>query len=699
MLQKPGTEGSPPATRYSLPLLLAAIAVVLSPLFSLSYFHKGVFFQSEPVSIGLSLALAVAALALALRAQLSQIPVRYSSPVLIAGSFALVSLLLAVFHQHGARSLLGSLEFGDGAVSFVWLAVSIATGHSLFRWRLTRWLLASAMLALTLFLLVTKALGPQLPGLQVLGFNDYLALYMVPLAFVYLALSRSWGVRARLTGMLVTGGLILCLAWLSDSRASFAVLLGMLIAWLLISVTQRWYLVRWPVISIVVLVTSAMVGTLMTVCYIGLQVAPEGITKLPAVVQSIWSRYQLASIAMTALSSDPSAWLTGLGWGSFRDFLVLYGPGQEGVQFYFYKQDVLATNWDSLNRLTGHSHNVYLESLLAIGLLGPVLWVVFLSSIARAIRGNARPAVLALLLGHIFLTSIWFLLPMALGFFGLAVGMLLAAAEDGQPLEAVPGNTPVIPSGIAAVIGYAVASTMLFTTTAYAWHKASYGERLMASSATPNIRDAQGNCGDVNGIPLDGEYSGRALLSVASLLGARPAASVATPKQQAQTNEIREWFARLVCISAADLGNAPSHFLRYARLQSRYLLSVSGRVETGDVRMRAFWSDWPAELEAFARLGSAREDLVLAYVTRLFEYNKTLEILAFCDPNVAQVGRGAACQLFRGMVLVNTTESRHAGQSAIRRAIEAGIKKFMVLPPSFYKKYLSSSAMDTSQNS
>ncbi len=673
-------------------LLLAALLVVFTPLLSLPTFHKGVFFQAEPTAIGLSLALAIAALALALRTQLlADVPVRTPYSFLIAGAFALLSLMLAPFHQHGARSLTGSLEFGDGAIYFLWLTVSIAAGYSLFRFRLARWLLAGGMLAMLLFLLVTKACMSQLPGWQILGFSDYLALYLVPVAFVYLALSRSWCVRAKLIGMLLTGGLMLCLASLSDSRASYVVLLIILLAWLFFSLARRRWPSRRPLASIAVVVVSAMVGSFVVVWYIGQQASPEGITKLPAAVQSIWARYQLARVVMTALSSDGSAWLTGLGWGSFRDFLVLYGPGQEGVQFVFSNKGVVVTNWDSLNRLAGHSHSLYLESLLAIGVWGPVLWAIFLCSLARAIRGSAASTVLALLLGQIFLTSIWFLLPMVLGFFGLATGMPLAAFDvDEQPRDEKVSSA-AFPSRMVTVIVYVVISVVLFTVSTYAWSKASYGERLMASDSTPDSRGADGGCGDIRSVPGEGEYIGRALLSVASLLGVQhPALSATTEplEQQAQIEITRDWFARLTCISAADLDSAPSHFLRYARLQSRYVLSVSGHTGAEDPRMQEFWRRWPDELEAFAQLGSTREELVLAYVTRLYEYGEASDILAFCDPDLNQVGRGAACRLFRGMVLAENEHSRQQGQRAIRAAIDAGIEKFLVLPPSFREKYL-----------
>ena len=119
--------------------------------------------------------------------------------------------------------------------------------------------------------------------------------------------------------------------------------------------------------------------------------------------------------------------------------------------------------------------------------------------------------------------------------------------------------------------------------------------------------------------------------------------------------------------------------------------------------MRDFWGSWPAEVEAFARLGSTHEELVLSLVTRIYEYGNPAEILTFCDPNLTHVGQGAACHLFRGMVLTKNGDTRHTGQRAIRHAIGAGIEKFMVLPPNFYQQYLAhpsevDDALETSAN-
>lgn len=85
---------------------------------------------------------------------------------------------------------------------------------------------------------------------------------------------------------------------------------------------------------------------------------------------SFASRAQLNQVAFDHLSSSPTTWIWGMGWGNFNELFIKHLSFKEMSLF---RDGMWNPSWDAITRVDFHSHHILLEALYSIGIMGPLL--------------------------------------------------------------------------------------------------------------------------------------------------------------------------------------------------------------------------------------------------------------------------------------------------------------------------------------
>lgn len=676
--------------KFSLALSFLAAAVAMAgPLFALPIFHTGIYYQSEPVILALNLVSTLACIALLLELGSRRPgPLGIPPACLVALAISLLTIIFSGFHDYWLRSWTGSPEFGDGGASYLWIAVFLAIGYRMYHVPVLRRAVLGLLVGLPLCVALLQLYSQRSVAFEYFGFSDYLALYPFT---IWLVLLSSWANLSSLYKVIfftLSALVTLFLVTLSASSASSLALMAGLLVLMLGFVLQR--LTDRPIGLKLVLgtIVSLTLGAGVCVYLLGTVVNPEAIRFESLPLQTLWSRYQLYQVALQALSESESGWLTGLGWGSFRDALVTFGMGLKGVH-YQVVDGILVVNWPALDRAVGHSHNVFLEALLSLGIMGPILLVLLLFSLFLGVSPPRRYLLLALLVGQVSILSLWFVLPMLVAYTSIAIGLFLASEAAGQEdkwfLEVQLDKAPKISRIVLVLMIFVLSATTLQSVVA-----ADYGNKLLSRNGievlvrkpTAYTRD-----GHVHISGFGEEREGRALQLVAHSL-VSSSDNISSMAEKNASEELLSRLSGLTVIVDPGSNRALTPYLLYSRLYVRYLISADGRFLSTGTNINEFMSYWPDDLLAFAEAGSTREELVISYLMRLYSDGNQESIISFCALLADMVTASAGCDLFVGMVKVNQSKSIVEGRGLIQRSIDLGVERFIVLPEPFYATYL-----------
>ncbi len=382
-------------------ILIGEIAALWTFLFGLLPFHFGFWIQCEPTTLALHLSSALVGLGLLISVLDDRSDVGKwltNAPLAIPLAMGGLSLLAVLFADFPLTTVLGNRQTGQGATWFLDIAVLMWGGLALRGSRKTLRTLALAaglaVLAMAFF---------QLPELKSRGWfsfpkTDFLAMPAIAAAGILIA---GWPVKSWYG---TAGTLLLCLSVVaySDNQVALVLLLftGIAGGFLALVLPRIW---RW----------SGLWGC----CAVGVPL----VVSIGVVAAGSWealdtlaTRKEMYKIVLRGLFDQPHRILTGFGWGHWNDFLIQYGL-HTGTDF-FLSADGAVIAREGLRNAWPHTHNILLESLLALGIVGTALMLAWFYQLSKSASKREVPQLLPFVIAYVGLWAAWFHQPFTAAF-------------------------------------------------------------------------------------------------------------------------------------------------------------------------------------------------------------------------------------------------------------------------------------------
>jgi hypothetical protein len=670
---RPGSD-DPPAARWTNPTATAgrlaaparAAGAVLAGascflwVLALPAFSYGIWFQSEPVTVGLWAAGGLAALILVALEQTGHpvIEALRRPTIRILVLFVAWNALASRFQAFPGRSWFGSPEVGEGVFSF--LALLALTVLVLLLWpgagarRVIAGSAAASALALGGLEAVLPTGSPWRPEMfaAYAGSVGPAVLLIVAAAMPRVVRPGQHPALGRVgpTGLGVAVAIGLPVVAFSANKTAIGLAaLAVPLAWLAARLMRDWTADRrrrwlaWAPAAAIALCAVAVLAPLGFGWYDPLY--------------SLRSRSLLILAALRGLTGSPGALAFGLGWGSYNDVLYQHAfvGGVRG-----YRDVVWNPDWEGLAAGSFHTHFEALEAVLGAGLIGGVLYLLLLRSLLRHGRrdllGIAAVAWVLQAAGACF----WF--PFTLSFPFLAAAMAATVAvPDAAPAGPVR-RWPLLPW-----LSAAVAALLIWGAVAGAQDALAGGRLVQALN-----RQDPAAVRDFAGAPDDHDRGGVhlwwATLSYVAAIDQGLAAGVKPTEAQAL------WYARLLAEVDAwvEDGQAGIRLAALGLALRNDLASLQGGTTLAPLARREL-PHWGDAVLRVLRLAPARTDIAVPYLAWLAQNRRYLPILGLCARMDAVVPIDRVCLWYGGLAMLSDPLTEEAGFRSMDRALALGV--------------------------
>jgi hypothetical protein len=452
-------------------LLLAQLGVFV---FGLVTFQYGTWFQVEPIMLAIYVLAAATAAWLAAGLAKGWLSVmRPVHPVLLV-LFAWVGWqwLATAAASSPWRSWFGHPSNGEGAAYYTAMLLCCLLACAL--WQNARYLrLTLAVAAINLALMAwlhmdfSKLFLPQSAKIftnnvrAAANWPDYLvfivAYFWIACAYARKVLNAAW-----FAGLLV--GSVFIVFLIADNRFALIVLAPMFFLSALLLLLQLWRtLPAWCY-------GRGARGLCMVACLLPLAwlVASQSPDWAAHEDGSLRGRALFGQVGMQVMANEPLRWLVGDGWGRFADDVFSYAM-LDGI--HVYQDGRLNENWLVTNGISYHAHNMAMELLLSLGLVGLLLWLALPVAILYTLPRVRFWGVAPVLVGVFALQAFWFAIPQVLPYQALCWAGIICAWYPNQKM------TPYVLPRSAVLAVVLVAAVMSWSAHAH-WQAMQYGQRL-----------------------------------------------------------------------------------------------------------------------------------------------------------------------------------------------------------------------------
>lgn len=617
-------------------------------ILALRPFAYGIWFQSEPVTAGLLVLGAVSGLCLVALDltghRVANVLVR--PPVQILMAFVAWNGLASCLQQFPARSWFGSPEVGEGIFAFLALLVLIVLAMTLWPIGWCRRLVAGAAALSALSIAGLDGLLPQGSPWRPEMFASYAGAIGPAVALIVAGVvprpeSRRF-MMAALAGLPVvvlsqnkTAIGLYCvvgpLAWLSIGRLPEY-------AWR----TRR--ILTWaPVLAVVV------AGIVLAVPLAFPWYDP---------LYSLRSRGLLALVGLKSLLVDPSGLLIGFGWGSYNDLLYRHTFiwGVRGFHDAVWNPD-----WEAIGAGSFHSHYEILETVLACGLLGGLLYLMLFRSLIREARTELLHLSAVVWLLQVGCASFWF--PFMLSFPFLAA----AIASSTVPINVV-ASKPVRVLGVPRCgVVLAVVGVLTWGAIATAQDAIRGGRLLQALNRQDRDDIARfGTLADDHG--RGGTHLWWTALNYAAFISGQMAGGQKPGFGQALwylrvLDEVDRWTAE---------GRAGVRLAALALALRNEIISSHENTLLAELRTRelARWGDVVLQV---IRLAPDRTDVAVPYLGWLATSQHYLPILSICARVFERHPGDRVCLWYAGFAMLTDPLTEAAGLADMHTALALGV--------------------------
>lgn len=684
----PSTPASEPMDRNPAPIARAAGATVLALapflfVLGLQPFAYGIWFQAEPLTVGL-LALGAAAglCLLALDLTGHAVWAVFRQPALLCllglvGWSAVVSPLQAF----PARSWFGAPETGEGIFAFLALLALAVLCCILWPYRNVRiTVVAAAVASAAVIGLLNAILPPGSPWRpQLLG--AYGGMVGPAVALIVLGAFRRSGWKLALLAFLA--GLPVVLFSQSKVALLLDCLVGPLACLLLLRVQGRWrpdrrrrLLAFAPLLAVagfaLIIAVAMLLPPVNVYTFVPRRLAdavlhfvsagPTGID----VFYSVRSRGLLALAGFAALAAHPAAWLGGFGWGSYADLLYrhTYIDGVKGFQ-----DGVWAPNWEGVGAGAFHVHSDPLEAVFSAGLVAGILYVLFLCAIVWRSRRAMLPFAAVGWFIVAGLLSEWYPSLLVYPFLAMAIAACCARLRPAPSLLPPPPRTLAAPWWVLGRRAACLAGAALLAFGAQATASdALAGGRLLAALNRQDAADLP----EFESIPADhgrgGAHLWWAALNYVYFLDTQLAQGHKPTESQAA------WYARV--LQEVDTWTAQGRAgIRLSALIVAIrndLIANHADTLLAPLRQSKLPS-WDAAVAWFIRRVPERTDVAVPDLAWLASGRHYAPMLVLCE-QIFQIHPGdRVCLWYSGMAMLSDPLSEEAGYVDLRRALALGV--------------------------
>ena len=385
-------------------------------------------------------------------------------------------------------------------------------------------------------------------------------------------------------------------------------------------------------------------------------------------VPTLWSRSLMTDLVVEGFTDAPSTLLTGFGWGHFGETLLRH-LNEIPVRLYVTIGSKNLPFWDAVSRFDFHSHNVFVESLLAGGGVGLILSLAYMAAIPLFARdgGLALAGAFALVLGAI--GTFWFQMPVSLPLMALAAASLAGTRTFLLPLRlrfvlvALLCGVGPVAQLTSALAGIAMAERGDMEVRAN--NTADNTPAAEAVAQRPDCRPimAATGIGDAHLGWLFQNYVGR--------LSARSHKGEALSEAQVAR------LVRYLCATDKRLSKSRSLRLFVATLNARAALVFQFDQPEITAAVAPYLENWGERLRRLLDLAPRRTDLATAYMNWLLAQGREEGLLRFAGKLLSVNPQDPVGLWFSGTVLLARPGRAAEGLSRMRRSLEWGIQNLM----------------------
>ncbi len=617
----------------------------------------GVWFQTEPTTVGL------AAVGVAAGLSLFALDLTGHSIALLLGrrhiqvllAFLLWNALVSAVQDFPGRSWFGTPETGQGMFSFMALAMLTLLTMALWPYRMARLAMvgAAALAALTIGGL--DALLPPDSPWRPEKYAGYAGTVGPPVALIVAGAFRraEWrmGVLAVGVGLVPvafsgnkTAIVLLCLA---APILLAAVLLGLRG----VPLPRARRILAWMPVSALLLTCATIAAAMAYGDWDPLY--------------SVRSRGLLIWAALLGLQDRPAAWLTGFGWGSFNDVLYWhnYLPSVRG-----FVDGVWNPNWEGLGAGAFHVHNDVFEAVLGGGAISGGLYLTFFATIVAGAR--RRMLGIAAVGWFLIVGSLCFWFPFMLCFPFLA----LAIAATSAPASVLRSPIPVPMGGWMRFLGLAAIAVLAMGGVA-TWQDARTGGDRLAALGRQNPAE----------IPIFGRFPADRGRGGVHLwwLALNEAAFVGAHLQSGQpvTPEQAQWYGRMLdeVDTWAVAGRAGTRLRALTLALRNDLIGQYEHTALAPLRERELPRWEPAVLRLIAHAPD-RTDVAVPFLAFLALTKQFSRIEGVCARIDAMHPADRVCQWYTGLARLGNPATEKAGVASMRAALAQHVDAVVPVP-------------------
>ncbi len=620
-------------------------------------FAYGVWFQTEPVTVGLLGVAAIAGLCL-LALDLTGHSValllgRRHIQVLLA--FLAWNALVSLAQDFPARSWFGTPETGEGIFSFLALLMLTLLAMALWSYQLPRFVLVGAVVLSAFAIGGMDALLPWESAWRPEKYAGYAGTVGPSVTIVVAAAFR----RATWRTLLLAGLSGLVPVVFSGNKTAIVLLCligpALLIParWLAVgaALARARRLLAWFPVMALLLTCAAVAGAVAYGDYDPLY--------------SVRSRGLLILAELLGFGDRPLALLTGFGWGSYNDILYQhnYLPGVHG-----FANGVWDPNWEGIGAGAFHVHNGVFEAVLGGGPIGGLLYLSFFPMIVS----GARRGMLSIGAVGWFLIvgSLCFWYPFMLCYPFLAVAIAATTAPAGTLRSA----DPVRMHGWMRAAGLALVSVLAAGCAMTAEDARMGGARLAALN-----RQNPADIAAFGAFPPDHGRGGVHLwwlaLNEAAFVGEQLAAGHPATPAQAQ------WYGRMLDeVDAWVAAGRAGVRLEALTLALRNDL-IAGHEHTALAALREReLPRWEPAMLRIVRHSPDRTDVAVPFLAFLVLTKQYSRIPAVCEQISAMHPNDRVCLWYTGIALLAEPATVPVGLGAMHAALALHVEAVAPVP-------------------
>lgn len=447
-------------------ILFASLFVFVA---GLKPFHIGLWFQSEPVLVALMLSGAALALCAVCSHPLRErVLLAWKEPAIrILVAFVAWSMLASGFADFPLRSWMGPPETGEGIFSWLVLVLLTLGAYSLWQQAIyrRRLVVVAVIASMSAILLQTQMTSTDWQPVKWPDFASFVAFFLMIVMLAAPPKLTTWH-------WIIAGAIGITELMLADSSSAKAIFMLLPVLALGLYGLQHWMgkgerFYRRARQILTGLVVLPIVITLVTVSVEAPQFA-QTVHWVDRVVGKIlhldnydtpdWSfeegslgtRVLFNHVATDALIAEPTLLLTGNGWGGFSDLLFRH-VFTDGIRLY---NDAAkwAPNWFMIAGSAFHCHNMFVEALIATGLIGFLLFSLLPVVIIQRLPQERLLVLGSLWVGVFLLGTFWFMMPLAVPFMALALVASMPPAPSPEKASVLPTPHHALRAGAALLV-------------------------------------------------------------------------------------------------------------------------------------------------------------------------------------------------------------------------------------------------------